>query len=321
VISVLEASIGYRYGAVLLIDDDGERLEPFALSDQGLGGAFVETDKAYVSSRGIRVGHGITGWVARHGMAVRAGNVLEDPRYVPMRDDIRSELCVPIRVGERILGVINIETTEPDAYSEVDQQTLEIVAAQVGLALEMRRLAGVDSLTGAANRRVFDEALPRELRRGARDNRPVSLLMIDIDHFKDYNDACGHLGGDRCLQDVVAVLARGVSRAGEVLARYGGEEFAVILPNADSAAACAAAERLRASIERAAIPHPSSRTAPFVTASIGVATAPAGDGTPESLLGSADAALYAAKALGRNRVAAADARVAYCQEPSEKPMP
>jgi diguanylate cyclase (GGDEF)-like protein len=119
----------------------------------------------------------------------------------------------------------------------------------------------------------------------------------------------------------VAVLARGVSRAGEVLARYGGEEFAVILPNADSAAACAAAERLRASIERAAIPHPSSRTAPFVTASIGVATAPAGDGTPESLLGSADAALYAAKALGRNRVAAADARVAYCQEPSEKPMP
>lgn len=308
---MLEASIGYRYGAVLLIDDDGERLEPFALSDQGLGGAFVETDKAYVSSRGIRVGHGITGWVARHGMAVRAGNVLEDPRYVPMRDDIRSELCVPIRVGERILGVINIETTEPDAYSEVDQQTLEIVAAQIGLALEMRRLAGVDSLTGAANRRVFDEALPRELRRGARDNRPVSLLMIDIDHFKDYNDACGHLGGDRCLQDVVAVLARGVSRAGEVLARYGGEEFAVILPDTDITGALQVAEGMRSAVENLRITHRYSQDGGVVTVSIGVASVIPGrtEGRPADLLKAADDALYQAKESGRNRIAATAVRI------------
>lgn len=302
-IAVLESSVGYRYGAVLLVDDEG-RLVPFAVSDQGRGAEFVDADKAYVASRGIRLGEGITGWVAQHGTPVRVGDVRLDPRYVAIRHEIRSELCVPIRAGERILGVINVETPAPDAYSEEDRVVLEIVAAQIALALEMRRLAGLDSLTSAANRRAFDEALPRELRRGARGGYPVSLLIADVDHFKAYNDALGHVAGDDCLRRVVEALSRGVGRAGEMLARIGGEEFAVILPHADAGSAIATAERLRDNLARAALPHPRSATAPCVTISVGVATAPSGRHTARDLVLIADEALYRAKRLGRNRVMA-----------------
>ena len=299
-IAVLESLLGYRYGAILLVEAD--RLVPFALSDQGRGAGFRDSDMNYVASRGIRVGEGITGWVARHGMPVRTGDVRTDPRYVAMRDDIRSELCVPIRTGSRILGVINVETPQPDAYSDEDRLILEVVAAQIGLALEMHRMAGIDATTGIPNRRTFDEVLPREFRRAARAGHAMSLLMIDVDHFKAYNDASGHLAGDRCLRQVAAVLSRGTARSGELLARFGGEEFAAILPLVDHDRACTAAERLRAGLSHAAIPHPASPLGAFVTASIGVACARVGKESPEGLIERADQALYRAKALGRNRV-------------------
>lgn len=139
VIQVMERLLHYEYGAVLLVGDHGEMV-PLALSDQGKGPDFVERDKAYVQSHGLCVGQGITGWVAQHGQSVRTGDVSTDARYHAMRTGIQSELCVPIMYGAEIVGVLNIETPRPDAYSEVDQMVLEAIASQIGIAIHNARL-------------------------------------------------------------------------------------------------------------------------------------------------------------------------------------
>jgi diguanylate cyclase (GGDEF)-like protein/PAS domain S-box-containing protein len=166
-----------------------------------------------------------------------------------------------------------------------------------------------DGLTALANRRAFDKALEREWERTLRDGSPVSLLLLDIDRFKEFNDQYGHQVGDDCLRAVAAALQR-ASRAGDVVARYGGEEIAVILPSTDSSGAIEAAENARSIVECLRIPHEgNSSNGGCVTASIGVATALARQGgtmrMPEGLLQAADGALYKAKHAGRNRVSTA----------------
>ena len=140
IIISLESILNYTYSALLLIDESSGRLIPFALSAQGQSDAFVEEDKKFVESWDIRVGKGITGWVAQTGEKVRSGNVQLDPRYMGLRDGIHSELCVPLKANERIIGVINIESTQADAYSEADEYVLETVAAQVSIAIQNTRL-------------------------------------------------------------------------------------------------------------------------------------------------------------------------------------
>lgn len=188
---------------------------------------------------------------------------------------------------------------------------------------ELRRLTAQDALTGIANRRAFDEALDREWRRTMRSRSPLSLFMVDIDHFKRYNDTYGHPAGDACLRQVAQALAGGVRRASDVVARYGGEEFALILPDTGAADAQAVAEQLCHRVRDLAIPHADSPVAPQVTLSIGVASlfTPCMDkawpstpcqqcfmfqscqAAPGNLVALADQALYAAKHEGRNRVA------------------
>jgi diguanylate cyclase (GGDEF)-like protein len=169
--------------------------------------------------------------------------------------------------------------------------------------LEM--LAVTDSLTSLSNRRAFDDALTAEWRRAARSGRPLSLLMLDIDHFKRFNDSFGHQAGDECLRSVAAAIRANVRQAVDTPARYGGEEFAVILPYTDEVGALGVAEKLRAAVEALGIARASRDKAP-VTVSLGVATAhPNGQGEPALLVATADKALYAAKAAGRNRAMAA----------------
>lgn len=188
---------------------------------------------------------------------------------------------------------------------------------------ELRRLTAVDALTGIANRRAFDETLDQEWRRAVRHHNPLSLLMIDVDFFKRFNDSYGHVGGDHCLRTVAQTLARYARRAGELAARYGGEEFAVLLPHTDIAAARRLGERMCQAVREQAIPHSGSAVAPFVTISIGIACIaelppltgaaarePSNDevrATPGAvwLVETADRALYEAKLGGRNRVIAA----------------
>jgi diguanylate cyclase (GGDEF)-like protein len=170
----------------------------------------------------------------------------------------------------------------------------------------LRELAFVDGLTGVANRRRLDEALAAEWRRGRRAGAPLALLMIDLDHFKRFNDHYGHQAGDACLQTVASVLAAGLHRPYDLAARYGGEEFACLLPETDAAGACAMAEELRRQVWALAVPHADSPTAPAVTISVGVAAmVPDEHGSPHELVARADRALYEAKAAGRNRVCAA----------------
>ncbi len=171
---------------------------------------------------------------------------------------------------------------------------------------ELQRLATVDALTGVANRRHFDAALELEWSRARRGATEVSLLMVDVDHFKRFNDAYGHQQGDECLAAVAGALQGVVSRAIDVVARYGGEEFAVILPATNAAGALSLADRVRRAVEGLAIAHERSDVAAVVTISVGVATVrPNGSGTPADLVAAADAALYRAKREGRNRIATA----------------
>jgi diguanylate cyclase (GGDEF)-like protein/PAS domain S-box-containing protein len=177
----------------------------------------------------------------------------------------------------------------------------------------LSELAGTDHLTGLPNRRRFDETLLAEVSRSTRDCAPVSLMLLDIDHFKLYNDHYGHQQGDECLRTLAQLLRSCVFRSGDLACRYGGEEFAVILPNADGKAAQAVAERLRHRLHAADMTHALSPTR-RVTTSIGIATllgtqmfaADAGVGETAALLvACADRRLYASKRSGRNRVSIA----------------
>lgn len=170
----------------------------------------------------------------------------------------------------------------------------------------LRALAFIDGLTGVANRRRLDEALSAEWRRCRRAGTPLALLMIDIDHFKAYNDHYGHQAGDACLRQIADTLRQCVSRSHDLVARYGGEEFVCLLPECDLTAACAKAETVRTQITALALPHATSPTAPHVTLSIGAsAVLPQAGGDPAELLAAADGALYRAKGEGRNRVTCA----------------
>jgi len=168
----------------------------------------------------------------------------------------------------------------------------------------LETLALVDGLTDIANRRRFDQALEIEWKRAQRTGDSVALIMLDIDHFKAYNDHHGHGAGDACLKRVATTLADSVERAADLVARYGGEEFVVLLPDTDATGARQIAERLRQAIEALAMPHGHSPVAEVVTLSLGLASAiPSAESPPANLLEQADQRLYQAKSEGRNRVA------------------
>ncbi len=167
----------------------------------------------------------------------------------------------------------------------------------------LRMLASLDGLTGVPNRRIFDERLDAEWRACRRSGSPLSLLMVDVDHFKLYNDHYGHLDGDQCLKAIASALASSVERGRDMLARFGGEEFVCLLPDTDLEGAKHIAEKLRQAVEGLAIPHVESKTAATVTVSLGVATTAQCDALePPDLLKVADEQLYLAKQSGRNRV-------------------
>ncbi len=179
-------------------------------------------------------------------------------------------------------------------------QTLRDMTDEKMAQVALEQLATRDGLTGLANRRCFDDTLHAEWARALRQGQPLSLLMVDVDNFKAYNDANGHLGGDECLKRIARAVASEM-RANDLVARYGGEEFAVLLPNQSLKGAAIVAERIRCRVEQLQLPS----TAPtrHVTVSIGAATALASpDNNASQLVATADAALYRAKHLGRNRI-------------------
>ena len=169
--------------------------------------------------------------------------------------------------------------------------------------LQLQALSELDGLTMVPNRRRFDDFLDRTWRTALRHGFPLSLMMIDIDFFKRYNDACGHLAGDQCLKKVATAIAGATHRSGDLAARYGGEEFAIVLNEADEDTALMMAERVASEVETCKIAHPDSPVSPWLTLSIGVNTIiPDHSVTHEDLIRTADGALYQAKKNGRNRI-------------------
>ena len=166
----------------------------------------------------------------------------------------------------------------------------------------LEQLALLDGLTGIPNRRHFDQAFEREWARGQRSRHPISLIMVDVDHFKNYNDTLGHAAGDRVLQEIAALLRGCILRAPDLIARYGGEEFVLLLPETSIIEAQVVAQRIIERLAAKNIPHPQSRTATHITVSLGGISFVPGQAEPDtSLLEQADTALYQAKAEGRNR--------------------
>ena len=217
----------------------------------------------------------------------------------------------PFRISELILRLRRV-LRERDLAAKQKKT----IAALEESEKRLRRLSYLDSLTEIANRRYFKDIIHREWQRGIRDGAPLSLLMLDIDYFKQFNDAHGHLRGDEALKAVAHTLQASVQRPGDIVARYGGEEFAVILPDTSLTGAVRVAEHMRRRVEQLAIPHPASPVSDVLTVSLGIASrVPTDTVSHNALIQSADMALYRAKAEGRNRCSVAEPPPVIAREP------
>lgn len=184
------------------------------------------------------------------------------------------------------------------------QRRIAIEAVLYEANRELERIAFMDGLTQVANRRHFDDYLNQEWWRLKRDNAPLSIILCDLDYFKQYNDTYGHQAGDDCLRRVANALRVTAKRPGDVVARYGGEEFAIILPDTPMAGAMQVASEIQSAVEQLQLPHQGSLVSPFVTLSLGVASiVPQVASSPQQLIASADRALYRAKSKGRDSIA------------------
>lgn len=207
-----------------------------------------------------------------------------------------------IELLARVSSVLKLKY-EMDRRKAREKELLEVTRQLTEANQMLQRLSFLDGLMGIANRRYFDEFLDLEWKRARRTRSPLSLILIDIDFFKAYNDTYGHPGGDNCLKQVASVLRSGARRARDLIARYGGEEFAIVLPDTPIEGATSVAEALRAGVEALGIAHAHSQISDHVTISVGLATTvPSQNTTPADLITVADQALYQAKKEGRNRI-------------------
>jgi diguanylate cyclase (GGDEF)-like protein len=210
-----------------------------------------------------------------------------------------------LRIDERVTrdgGVAGVRTDVTELVRR-EQQLMELNRQLDAARERLEQLSETDALTGIANRRQFDRRLGDEWARLSRYGGALTLMLLDVDHFKRYNDRHGHQAGDHCLRRVAEILAGCARRPGDLVARYGGEEFAFLLPHTDIEAAARVASRVMSAVDAAALEHRDSPTAPHITLSAGIAQA--SDGVPadaQALLAAADRALYRAKEAGRHRV-------------------
>jgi diguanylate cyclase (GGDEF)-like protein len=221
-----------------------------------------------------------------------------------------SVVCLPMPALGSIVGVIHLERPDPHSFDSDTVQVAARIAEQVALAIAnarlmktMEGLAMTDPLTGLRNARFFDQFLEQELASGERDGESTALIMLDVDHFKRFNDTHGHPAGDEALRALARAL-RSIVRASDVVARYGGEEFIIALHHTTLADARIVAEKLRAGVEQTVVEIGPGRYA-RITISLGIASSDSHKVEPKGLVSLADAALYQAKELGRNRVEAA----------------
>jgi diguanylate cyclase (GGDEF)-like protein len=254
----------------------------------------------------FRVGEGLVGHIAERGTTLRTGDATRDDRFAHrpgMKAGFTSFLGVPLMSGATCTGALCAISPEPDYFTDEHERLAVLVAAVCSPWVEaarFERLSSVDPLTGTLNRRGFDEHFPQIGAQADGGIEPLSVGLVDLDHFKRVNDTHGHTIGDEVLKAVAKRLAYGL-RSGDAVVRFGGEEFLLVLPGAGLEQAVRVAERARAEIEDT--PVTVGDTEIHVTASFGVTQRRLGD-TREQIIERADEAMYRAKSAGRNRVEA-----------------
>ncbi len=223
-----------------------------------------------------------------------------------------SYICIPILAQGQALGILHFQATDEAPQLNDSESSLKTTfAGQVGLSVANIRLREAlrtqsikDPLTGLYNRRYLEEMLEREIRRAVRSEQPLGILMLDLDHFKKFNDTYGHDAGDTVLREAAAFFSKSI-RIEDIVCRFGGEEFVVILPTADLHASHARGEKIRSKLRELTVLH-QGQSLGMITVSVGVAALPLHGTSPKELLEAADAALYCAKREGRDRVADAE---------------
>ncbi len=283
-------------------------------------------DNEKIKGMTFRPGEGISGLVAQTGELIYVEDTTHDPRYLHYKGEKSGDgsfVSLPLLVSDVVVGVLNVSHVQQNAFTNNDLESLKSVGSQIALAYERSRLytrikelSITDELTGLYNRRHFQNVLNLEWKRALRFNRPMALMMIDVDFFKKYNDTFGHLKGDEALKKLARILFEHV-REVDTVARFGGEEFVILLPDTSLSDAIVVAEKLRALVERGTR-NLENIAEPSITISVGVSAYPASRSAPspwgaggadpaiikseEDLLNEADKALYQSKDKGRNCV-------------------
>jgi diguanylate cyclase (GGDEF)-like protein len=293
-------------GSIMLVDNNGENLRI----------AFCKgMNWNLASSITIRMGEGIAGKVAKSGIPLLVDDVEKDGRVRMAnrpRFKTKSLLCVPLKLKDKTIGVLNLSDKEnQERFKEPDLNMLASFADLASLMIDrawtiekssmLEKLSVTDYMTGLYNNRFLRNRLDEELSRSARNKVNVTVIFIDLDFFKIYNDLSGHLAGDAALKKTADILRASV-RDMDIVVRYGGEEFCVVLPDTSKEEAVFVAERIRGEIEREKFLNEENMPFGCLTASFGIATFPEDGNTYTSLIHSADLALYSAKTSGRNRI-------------------
>jgi diguanylate cyclase (GGDEF)-like protein len=286
-------------GSLMLYDIESDRLYIRVLAGMEDTDYQDKVNNNEIECRSFKPGEGIAGRVYSNSMPLIVNNIHEDSLFIASDTSFaRSIACIPMVVYNDVIGVINVTNKRNgQKFTNQDTKMLNAVADQAAAAVNKAQLwdlAVTDSLTGLYVRRYFLVKLNEEIHRADRANRIISVIMADLDNFKDINDTYGHDAGDRALETISHFLQKSM-RGVDAIARYGGEEFVMLIPDADKGAAYRLAERLRKKLARVKLEN-----MPPITVSLGIATFPADGRDVEELIKKADAAMYAAKQAGRN---------------------
>ena len=290
-------------GSLMLFDYKKEEL--YIKSSIGLS-------KKTVSTVRIAPEEGIAGWVFKEGKPLLVKKGGKDPRFKKFEnvdEELKSIISVPLKIKDQVIGVINVDNRRKgDFFNKDDLRLLSIFANQAAIAIqnaqlhqEIKQLAITDDLTGLYNFRYIKGRLEEEVKRAQRFKHPLALIMADIDHFKEFNDAYGHLEGNKALQNIADILRSNI-REVDIAGRFGGEEFIIILPEANMQEVHKIAERIRSKVEKCNFADEKNHPERKITISLGITSCFQENITPQGLVQKIDQALYQAKGKGRNRV-------------------
>lgn len=298
--------LGATKGSLMLLDESG--LSMSIVACRGM-------NRQLAMNMHIRKGQGIAGKVIESAAPLLVHNLAHDRRISPTnrpRFATHSFISIPFSSGDQLIGVLNLsDKQDGTAFNDHDLRILQKFAEHGGNLMNrtsrleranlLEEISTSDALTGLYNRRFLNQRLEEELSRSRRQNLSFCVMLLDLDHFKEYNDLCGHLAGDKALKKVAHLLRRS-ARDMDIVARFGGEEFCIILPESDSGSARLVGERVRGAIEKEPFIKEEDLPLGRLSISIGIASFPDDGKDPDALLNCADLAMYQAKNNGRNRV-------------------